>query len=117
MPEHRARLPAEARYPELPLCVIGLSTAGALAWRRGSADALAIETIVATALLLAGSRLLGRAGSKDFTRWRGVLIYLFALWYYTTVARFVPALGLTTFDRILLNVDRLFFGETPAVAL
>ncbi len=90
-----------------------LLLAAAGKWRTGAG----IETALGAALYLAWlSWLCARERPVD-ERLRVMANYLFSLWFYGATSRISQELGSPPRDASLLALDRILFGETPAVAM
>lgn len=98
-------------------------------WRRAPLEgralfvvgvAVTVALVVRVAWALAGEGLLVTGGLALFVffvgnpRVRLVAFYAFSLWLYLAVERITPALGTRPMDDVLLALDRLLLGETPA---
>ena len=119
MPELRQREVQDSRWlrHEILLCLLGLYTAVALAIRAGLFDSLTLQTAFAAVCYLAAIRYSRSKGGDYWPKLRLLAGYFFVLWYFLTVASFVPALELTIRDTSLLAADEELFGITPAVGM
>jgi hypothetical protein len=99
---------------EQALLSLGGATFLTLAWRSSLGGWTTIETGAATAAY--GIAILAlRRRREFFEKLRLLASFGFVLWFYFAVGRIVPALGVSTWDDVLLRADRLIFGTTPAV--
>lgn len=97
--------------------LMGLGTLVALLVGTENSHRICAEVFLATAIYAGLGLLLGRLRSDHTAKLRLSLGYFYVLWYFLSVARFVEALELATFDTTLLAIDQKLLGDTPAVTL
>lgn len=108
----RRRVSAEAL-----LLALGLSTLVALLLRAGVQHPATLEVGAVTALLALGLSAPRRAASAQPDWGRYALYGVYLGWFYLAVRRIVPALGVLPRDDLLLRLDVMLLGQTPAVWL
>jgi hypothetical protein len=100
---------------EWALFVLGGVTWAALLVRAGVCHPVTLETTWALALY--GTAVVGLRRSPALgQKLRCVAAYGYVLWFYFAVARIAPALGTPLRDAELYALDRMLFGETPAIS-
>jgi hypothetical protein len=102
---------------EILLCLLGLYTSVALVIRAGIFNATTIQAIGFSCVYFG---LAIASAAKQQPGWQKARLFsgfVFVLWYFTSVASFVPAIGLAAQDAGLLGIDRQWLGETPSVAM
>ncbi|MCY1020441.1 phosphatase PAP2 family protein [Pyxidicoccus sp. MSG2] len=111
-------MPERPYLHEVLLATFGAALSLALLLVAGLGAPVTAQVLGATALFVGGVALLARLdGFTHVFRVRLLLAYAATFFFYASVKHTVPALGLPSYDAMLLAVDERLFGVTPAVWL